>query len=290
MRMAALASLLIPLANPVPWNAQEPVDADVKKEAQVVEASALRVEALLGDWEAAEDSGDALALAAVLLEMAAHSNSEFTAPGLDGLKYRASRFDRGAAKDEAAALGEVGKEAVAARVDAREAAVQVAAATLLGSAHGKRNGKALRRLLEDEEVLETRPQVIRAVVDALGRLDDHDAEDLVRAVLETWGDARVSQACVLYFGKVRTKRYEHVRYLCTLLKAPAPEDVHDASNPPAEYWEKRWKTWQLLRRDVTWTLQQVTGQAFLAQEGDRPADTERALQWIEEHRKELGLE
>jgi hypothetical protein len=291
MRVAALAPLILALSLPVATaGGQEPVEADVKGEARVVEASGLRVEALLEEWQEAEESGDALAVAAVLAEMAAHSNEDFVKPGLDGLKYRASRADRKAAEQEVAAMGLEGKEAELARVLEREVAVHAAAATLLGSAKGDRNAKALRKRLGDEEYREGRGEAVRAIIDALGRLDDHDAEDLVREVLETWGDARVSQACVLYFGKVRTKSYEHVRYLCTLLKAPAPEWVDDPNNPPAEYWEKRWKIWQLLRRDVTWTLQQVTGQAFLAQEGDRPADTERALQWIEEHRQELGLE
>lgn len=291
MRVAALAPLILaPLALPLPAAAQEPVEADVRGEAKVVEASELRVEALLEDWKDADKSGDAMAVAAVLLDMAAHSNEDFVKPALDGLKYRASRFDRKAAEEEVEAMGLEGKQAEMDRVRERESAVHAAAATLLGSAKSDRNVKALRKRLADEEYREGRPEAVRAMVDALGRLGDRDSGELILDILEEWGDPKVSQACVIWFGQVRSRSFEHACFLARQLKGPAPEWVDDPNNPPAEYWEKRWKVWQLLRRDVTWSLQQITGQAFAAQEGDAPGDSERALKWLEEHRDEIGLE
>lgn len=291
MRVAALAPLILPLALlATPLAAQEPVEADVKGDVKVVEASDLRVEALLEEWQDADKSGDALAVAAVLTEMAAHSNEDFVKPGLDGLKYKASRFDRKAAEEEVAAMGLEGKEAEVARIREREETVHAAAATLLGSAKSDKNAKALRKLLGDEEYREGRPLAVRAMIDALGRLGDRDAGELVLDILEEWGDPRVSQACVLWFGQVRSRSYEHACFLAKQLKGPAPEWVDDPNNPPAEYWERRWKTWQLLRRDVTWSLQQITGQAFAAQEGESPGDSERALKWLEENRAAIGLE
>ncbi len=43
---------------------------------------------------------------------------------------------------------------------------------------------------------------------------------------------------------------------------PAPVDVDAASNPPASYWEKRWKAWRLWRDDVKEALYALTGQRF----------------------------
>jgi hypothetical protein len=43
---------------------------------------------------------------------------------------------------------------------------------------------------------------------------------------------------------------------------PVPEDVHGASNPPAEYWEARWKAWKTWREDVKTAVQNITGHKF----------------------------
>ncbi|MFY9341410.1 MAG: HEAT repeat domain-containing protein [Planctomycetota bacterium] len=46
------------------------------------------------------------------------------------------------------------------------------------------------------------------------------------------------------------------------LDEPVPENVDDASNPPAEYWEARWKSWSAWRGKVKDALFAVTGQRF----------------------------
>lgn len=46
------------------------------------------------------------------------------------------------------------------------------------------------------------------------------------------------------------------------LDEPVPSDEHAADNPPAEYWEARWKAWQAWREKVKDALFAITGQRF----------------------------
>jgi hypothetical protein len=46
------------------------------------------------------------------------------------------------------------------------------------------------------------------------------------------------------------------------LDEPIPENVDDASNPPKEYWEMRWKSWRVWRTKVKDALFAITGQRF----------------------------
>lgn len=43
---------------------------------------------------------------------------------------------------------------------------------------------------------------------------------------------------------------------------PAPKDEHAGENPPAEYWEARWKAWAIWRAKVKDVVFAVTGQRF----------------------------
>ena len=65
--------------------------------------------------------------------------------------------------------------------------------------------------------------------------------------------------------------------------------INDASNPPAAFWASMWEQWNWTRRDVTWSLKQITGQVFQPAEGDHPSDAHKALEYVKAHKKELGL-
>ena len=65
--------------------------------------------------------------------------------------------------------------------------------------------------------------------------------------------------------------------------------MHGANNPPASYWAAQWEIWSWTRRDVTWTLKQITGQVFQPAEGEHPSDCKKALDYVKEHKRELGL-
>ena len=46
------------------------------------------------------------------------------------------------------------------------------------------------------------------------------------------------------------------------LDEPAPADVDDPLNPPAEYWKERWAAWAAWRGKVKDALYVLTGQRF----------------------------
>ena len=92
-----------------------------------------------------------------------------------------------------------------------------------------------------------------------------------------------------YFGQLPTHDYKTVRKLCGLLDPPQPAAVDDRNNPPAGFWAAMWEQWSWTRRDVTWTLKQITGQVFRPAEGEHPSDSKKALDYIKQHKRELGL-
>lgn len=53
-----------------------------------------------------------------------------------------------------------------------------------------------------------------------------------------------------------------VTLLLQNLDEPAPEDEDDPKNPPAEYWEARWKAWAVWKDKVKEALFAITGQRF----------------------------
>lgn len=58
------------------------------------------------------------------------------------------------------------------------------------------------------------------------------------------------------------KEKQAIKLLLRHLDEPSAENVDDASNPPAEYWEARWKAWSAWRNEVRETLFAITGQRF----------------------------
>ena len=72
---------------------------------------------------------------------------------------------------------------------------------------------------------------------------------------------------------------EAIDLLVANVDEPAPEDVHGAANPPAEYWEARWKAWQAWREDAKKALIAITGQRF--------STGKEAKIWLERNRKAL---
>lgn len=58
------------------------------------------------------------------------------------------------------------------------------------------------------------------------------------------------------------KEKQAVDLLLRNLDEPTPENVHDADNPPKEYWEARWKAWSVWKNKVKDAMFAVTGQRF----------------------------
>lgn len=73
----------------------------------------------------------------------------------------------------------------------------------------------------------------------------------------------------------REREKQAVPMLLRHLDEPAPADLHAADNPPAEYWEARWKAWQAWRPKVQDALLAITGQRF--------EKAEDAKQWLKKN-------
>jgi hypothetical protein len=58
------------------------------------------------------------------------------------------------------------------------------------------------------------------------------------------------------------KEEKALQLLLRNIDEPAPKNVEEGSNPPAEYWEARWKAWHAWRGKVKDALFAITGQRF----------------------------
>lgn len=245
---------------------------------------------LLKQHAKSSKEGDGAELVKSFQEMALFDNAEFISPAKEGLTYRASRVDEKWAKAEAEELGLVGKDELEALLVERVSAVQAAAAGVLANHPGDGQvAGALARAFKDKELRKERPKALAAVILALGKVEYQKFEGEVFSEFKRAGDTEVARACVRYFGLIKTKDMSIVRRLCNELSSPEPANVDAASNPPAGYWEQRWKIWNAIRRDVSWSLQEITGQVFKPSEGEHPSDERKALEYVKEHAKELGL-
>lgn len=267
---------------------QSPAEASTPREAPPL-ATPAQVARALEDWEAAEDEGDGYGLALALEEMVGFANEEFLEPALAGLEYRATRTDKARAREEAAEAGERGRDAIARLVREREEAVQVAAAQVLATAAGEEAPKKLLRALRDRDVQAHKPRLVAAALDALGLLGSSEGMDTARRLLDAFEDRRSAAAAIRYIGRVGTEDLGVVLRLCRLLDPPQPEWVDDPNNPPASYWEARWRVWQGVRRDLTWALRELTGETFLCAEGERAGEVERAVDYVKNNAERLGL-
>lgn len=247
------------------------------------------VERMLARFEEARRAAEAGAWIGALEAMAQHPNPEFVAPALAALKYRAGKADKAAARTRAAELGQRDQKAIDELVLLEESKVHAAGARVLALHSDPKVGKALLASFQTKGFCGAKPLAAAAIVDALGRGGHRDAQEAVLEEFVRRGDVDLMRACVRYFGQVRTTSYEAVKILCEELAAPEPSAPDTAANPPASYWEERWKKWQHVRRDVSWALREITGQTFQPAEGGREGDSKRALDYVKENRRELGL-
>ena len=72
-----------------------------------------------------------------------------------------------------------------------------------------------------------------------------------------------------------------VRMLLEYLDEPIPVDVDSPTNPPASYWEGRWKSWKVWRGQVKEALFALTGQRFNT--------SAEARKWIRKNGAKIGL-
>lgn len=183
-----------------------------------------------------------------------------------------------ASKDKKASLGKrvqavqaLGKSAHAklikplARAVAKGKGVTVRreAAKGLGRQPAKAARKAIVKLLGDKGI-QSQPQIAADLVTSLDNAGYTKADWKLLHKLFHQGyteEHRPKQKAILVLAR-NHKETQALRMLLENIDEPGPDNVNSASNPPAEYWEKRWKSWAAWRDDVKAALFAITGQRF----------------------------
>jgi hypothetical protein len=168
------------------------------------------------------------------------------------------------------------------KIVARERALSVrrAAAKALGHQPPKHAHKALLKLIDDRAI-RREPNLIADLVGSLDTAgyETRDWEMLEKLFGTDYAEPhRPKQKAII----VLARNHEELAALDLLLAnldEPAPVNVNDPMNPPAEYWERRWKAWRAWRDDVKAALFAITGQRFNT--------SAEAREWLEKNRREL---
>lgn len=121
-----------------------------------------------------------------------------------------------------------------------------------------------------------------ALLDAIEGLgyDGKFFDELTKLFAAETTEARVQQRIIKLFDAGKEKRA--FKLLVDNLNEPQPADVHAADNPPAEYWERRWKNWSAWKTDVAVALKNLTGVEF--------KEAEFYKRWARKEGRKLGLD
>jgi len=162
----------------------------------------------------------------------------------------------------------------------RDRDFRVATAAVVAIARQKSSaddaGKFLARILDREK----RTNVLCAAMVGMGVLGYTRAYDEVKKFYrKDTGELR--KAAARYFGYTKAK--EAFRMLAEDLAEPVATNPNDPNNPPASWWEERWKAWKANEKAIHWALSQLV-------EGETFETTAEAKKWAEAHGKEHGIE
>jgi len=144
------------------------------------------------------------------------------------------------------------------------------AAELLGNQPAKEGGKAIRKLLAHAKVTAA-PPVQAELIRSLSRCGYEPKcwPELDREFERVYALDRVPVQEALLDLVVAHKEVQAIPLLLRNIDEPVPANPDDPSNPPAEYWEARWKSWQVWRGKVKEALFVLTGQRFSTAEEAR---------------------
>ena len=137
------------------------------------------------------------------------------------------------------------------------------AAELVANQPPKEANATIRKLLKSARV-GSQPAVTAELVRGLARTGYdttqwHEVEGIFERAYEP--ECVPLQEAILELV-VKHKEKEAVPLLLRNLDEPTPQNVDHADNPPAEYWEARWKAWSAWRGKVKDALFTITGQRF----------------------------
>jgi len=157
---------------------------------------------------------------------------------------------------------------------------RVAVAAVVTIARQKSSGDRAARYLQRILDREKRTDILCAAMVGMGVLGyDRAYDDVKKFFVKDRGELR--KAAARYFGYTKAK--EAFRLLAEQLDEPAPSNVNDPNNPPASWWEARWKEWKANEKAVHWAISQLV-------EGETFETTIEAKNWAEKHGKKHGID
>lgn len=137
-----------------------------------------------------------------------------------------------------------------------------AAGLIANQPAGDANGQ-IRKLLKSPKV-GPHPQLMGALVRGLSRCgyESRQWSEIADLFEREYNPERphVQEAILELVTKHKEK--QAIEMLLRNLDEPIPADVHGQHNPPAEYWEARWKSWAIWKGKVADAVFAVTGQRF----------------------------
>ena len=139
------------------------------------------------------------------------------------------------------------------------------AAELLGNQPKNKVRKQLLKLIYDAKIKRT-PTIVSTLIRSHSKAsyESRDWEDLEKLFRKDLADRRYPQVQKAIMETVtQHKELLALDLLVESIDPPQPAWVDDPNNPPASYWEARWKNWEVWRNDVKEALYQITGQRFV---------------------------
>lgn len=266
LRLLLAVGLLALCSGRVAWAEEEPPSNDGAEEAEEPEAlspeEAKRLEKLLKKAAKRRKVQEALA---ALDEVGERSHACFHKPLLKMLTHESSRV-------------------------AVRAADLLAVQKVESEKDRKKLGKAMwKKAFTDRKnhrryTVQGRILYAAAAVEGGAELDRKRFKDLERLWRSVVGDPHEANAPAVvsvceYVRLAKDKRL--CRWLAEEIDEPGATAVNSPSNPPAAWWERRWKMWKQYKAEVVEALEELTGESF--------KDTASAKAWFQENEKEFGF-
>ena len=137
------------------------------------------------------------------------------------------------------------------------------AADLLALQPKKQAGKAILRLLENKK-RKAKPPVAASLIQGLTVVGygPKDWKMIEKLFAVEYSAERVPLQEAIIDLVIARKETKAIPLLLENLDEPAPVDVDSPDNPPASYWEARWKAWRVWRPRVKEAVFVLTGQRF----------------------------
>lgn len=168
------------------------------------------------------------------------------------------------------------------KTERKHQSCRILAAELLGNQDNMR--KRLLSLINDTKI-KSNPDVLAALIRAYskGSYDSRDWGDFKKLFYKDIDNPKypqVQKAVVQMIGD--NKELGGLDLLVEHMEGPEPVNVDDPSNPPAAYWERRWKNWEKWRQDAKNAMFKITGEHFTSRK--------EAKTWVSKNRRRLEQE